>query len=120
MSSDRRKYPRIATDQVISFAMLDDRDRLAVGRDLSTGGIRFETVGCELEVGETLRVTFNVDDETVVAVGRVVWATDVDAITTDIGLEFIDIHPRGLELLQAAIEAHDEVEGSGQTPFPSA
>jgi len=117
MSSDRRKYPRISTDQVISFATLDEPNRLAVSRDVSKGGIRFETVGCEVEVGETLRVTFNVEDETIVAVGRVIWATEVDAITTDIGIEFTEIHPRGVELLEASIDASVE---SRRTPFPSA
>jgi hypothetical protein len=47
--SDRRKYRRIPTDQVISFAPVDTRDLLGVSRNLSAGGIRFEAVGCEIE-----------------------------------------------------------------------
>ena len=90
---DRRKYSRIATDQVISFAPVETRDLLGVGRNVSTGGIRFEAIGCEIELGDTLRVTFNLGDHTVVAVGKVVWATDVDALTTDVGLEFVDVDP---------------------------
>ena len=35
---ERRKYRRIETDQVISFAPLESRDVLAVGRDVSAGG----------------------------------------------------------------------------------
>ena len=46
---ERRKYRRIATDQVISFAPVDERDVLGVGRDVSSGGIRFEAVGCEID-----------------------------------------------------------------------
>ena len=57
---DRRKYQRIATDQVISFAPVETRDLLGVSRNLSMGGIRFEAVGCEIDLGDTLRVTFNV------------------------------------------------------------
>jgi hypothetical protein len=97
---ERRKYQRIGTDQVISFAPVDTRDLLGVGRDLSTGGIRFEAVGCEINLGDTLRVTFNVGDQTVVAVGRVAWAIDTDPITTDVGLEFIEIDESGLEILE--------------------
>jgi hypothetical protein len=40
-----------------------------------------------------------------VAVGRVVWATEMDPITTDVGIEFIEIDPTALRLmdeLQAA------------------
>lgn len=88
---DRRKYSRLATDQVISFAPVDQRDLLGVGRNLSLGGIRFEAVGCEIDLGDVLRVTFNVGEDTFVAVGKVAWATEVDPITVDVGLEFIEI-----------------------------
>ncbi len=98
--SERRKYARIATDQMISFAPVDTRDRLAVSKNISTGGIRFEAVGCEINLGDVLRVTFNVGDHTVVAVGKVVWATDMDPITMDVGLEFIEIDPLSIRLIE--------------------
>jgi c-di-GMP-binding flagellar brake protein YcgR len=97
---ERRKYQRIGTDQVISFAPVETRDLLGVSRNLSTGGIRFEAVGCEIDLGDTLRVTFNVGDHTVVAIGRVAWATEMDPLTTDVGLEFIEIEPRAMRLLE--------------------
>ena len=97
---NRRKYHRIATDQVISFAEIDRPDRLAVSKNLSHGGIRFEAVGCEINLGDVLRVTFNIGDQTVVAVGKVIWATDTDPITTDVGIEFIEIDPSVLEVLE--------------------
>jgi c-di-GMP-binding flagellar brake protein YcgR len=96
---ERRKYQRISTDQVISFAPVETRDLLGVSRNLSSGGIRFEAVGCEINLGDTLRVTFNVGDHTVVAVGQVAWATEMDPITTDVGLEFIEIDPSAMQLL---------------------
>ncbi len=96
---ERRKYRRIGTDQVISFAPVDARDLLGVSRDLSIGGIRFEAVGCEIELGETLRVTFSVGDQTVVAVGRVAWSTELDPLTLDVGLEFVEIDPEAADLL---------------------
>jgi hypothetical protein len=98
-SSDRRKYARLSTDQVISFAEIDRPDRRATGRDLSSGGIRFEVVGCEINLGDQLRVTFNLGSETVVATGNVVWATETDAFSTDVGLEFVEIDLHVLELL---------------------
>lgn len=103
MGSERRKYLRIATDQVMSFAQLDRPDQLAIGRDLSSGGIRFDAVGCEIELGDVLRVTFNIEGQTVVAVGRVVWATETDPISTEVGIEFIDIDPLALEHLQDVV-----------------
>ncbi len=102
---ERRKYRRIGTDQVISFAPVDTRDLLGVSRDLSIGGIRFEAVGCEIDLGTTLRVTFNVGDQTVVAVGRVAWATEIDPMTLDVGLEFIEIDPVAIDMLDEVMAA---------------
>lgn len=96
---DRRKYSRIATDQVISFAPVDARDLLGVSRNVSQSGIRFEAIGCEITLGDVLRVTFNLGDHTVAAVGRVVWATEMDPITMDVGIEFIEIDPTALRLM---------------------
>jgi len=101
---ERRKYARIATDQVISFAEVDHADQLGVGKNLSTGGIRFEAVGCEINLGDTLRVTFNVGSQTVVATGLVVWSTEQDAFTLDVGLEFLEIDPLAVEMLAAMSE----------------
>ena len=98
--SDRRKYPRIDTEQVISVAPISDNERLAYGKNLSPGGICFEMVGCEVGLGETLRVTFNVAGETLVAIGRVTWATELDAFTQEVGLEFIEIDPTALRSIR--------------------
>jgi hypothetical protein len=99
VGEERRKYRRIGTDQVVSFAPVDTRDLLGVSRDLSSGGIRFEAVGCEIELGEILRVTFSVGDQTVVAVGRVAWSTEIDPLTLDVGLEFVEIDPEAVAML---------------------
>ncbi len=107
-AADRRKYHRIATDQVISFAEIDRSDRLAVGKDLSSRGIRFEAVGCEIELGDMLRVTFNVMEQTVVATGLVVWATETDPISMDVGIEFIEIDPIAQRLLDESVNGSSE------------
>jgi hypothetical protein len=97
---DRRKYPRLGTDQIISFAEVDRKDQLAVGKNVSSGGISFEAVGCEINLGDTLRVTFNLGSQTVVATGTVVWATETDAFSVEVGLEFLEIDPQAMELLE--------------------
>ena len=96
---ERRKYRRIATDQVISFAPVSERDLLGVGRDVSSGGIRFEAIGCEIDLGDVLRVTFNIGERTIVATGRVVWSTELDGISTDVGIEFLEIDPIAQQML---------------------
>jgi len=107
--ADRRKYHRIETDQVISFAEMDRSDRFAVGKDLSRGGIRFEVVGCEIELGEVLRITFNLMDQTLVATGVVVWATEIDPMRVDVGIEFIEVDPIARYLLDELLQ-RDPVE----------
>jgi hypothetical protein len=97
---NRRKYARIDTDQVISFSHVDERELLGVSRDLSQGGIRFEAVGCEIALGDLLRVTFNVGDHTAVATGRVKWCTDMDPITMDVGIEFLDVEEDVVRLIE--------------------
>ena len=99
-SLNRRKYPRLGTDQIISFAEVDRKDQLAVGKNLSSGGISFDAVGCEINLGDTLRVTFNLGSQTVVATGTVVWATETDAFSLEVGLEFIEIDPMAVQLLE--------------------
>ncbi len=84
---------------MVSFAPVEERDLLGVGRDLSAGGIRFEAIGCEIELGEILRITFSAGDQTVVAVGRVAWSTEIDPLTLDVGLEFVEIDPEAIALL---------------------
>lgn len=102
--AERRKFHRLGTDQVISFAEIDRPDQLAVSRNLSTGGISFEAIGVEINLGDTLRVTFNVGDHTVVASGKVVWATDTDLITQEVGIEFHEIDPEAVRLLEEVVE----------------
>ena len=94
---------------MISFAPVNERDVLGVGRDVSAGGIRFEAVGCEIDLGDVLRVTFNLGHHTVVAVGRVIWATEIDAISSDVGIEFIEIDPAAQQMLE---ELTNEAETS--------
>lgn len=101
-SRDRRKYPRLESEQMVAVARVDSKGHLAIGRDVSLGGIRFQVVGAEIHLGDVIQVYFNVEDQTLNAVGRVVWATDLDAFTTDIGLEFIEIDPQAAQLLQKA------------------
>jgi len=108
---ERRKYHRISTDQVISFAEIDRPDQLAVSKNVSTGGISFEAVGIEINLGDVLRITFNVGDRTVVATGKVVWATDTDPITQEVGIEFHEIDPEAVRLLEEATEPELEPVG---------
>jgi hypothetical protein len=98
--SERRKYPRIRSTDVVSFMKVNSVDKLGVGRDLSPGGIRFEAMGCEIDMGAMLRVNFYVGPTFISAVGKVVHATDIDSLTQDVGLEFVELDPTAAAILK--------------------
>jgi len=100
MRRERRKYTRIATDQIISFAILDASEQLGVGKDISASGIRFQAIGCELDTGDRIRVTFNVGERTLEAIGEVVWSTELDPVTSEIALNFESLDPEAARLLE--------------------
>ncbi len=87
-SFDRRKYRRVHTEQLVSIARMDAPVALASALDLSKGGIRFQCVGLEVELGEALEVTFTVGDRTASVVGSLVRVTDLDAFTQEVALAF--------------------------------
>ena len=103
---ERRAHTRIETDQLISFTTVVGSSSLAQSRDASLGGIRFEAVGCNLMIGDLIRVSFNIDGETIEAVGRVVRLRPMDPITTDVSLAFELIDPWAARLLSR--EHHEE------------
>ncbi len=100
MRKERRKYTRIATDQIISFSILDASEQLGVGKDISVSGIRFQAIGCELDPGDRIRVTFNVGERTLEAIGEVVWSTELDSVTSEIALNFESLDPEAARLLE--------------------
>ncbi len=104
MDSDRRKYPRIPSDQLVSFTPLGSGPSLGDAGDVSLGGIRIKIVGCEFREGDLLVVNFNVGEQTIEAVGRVVWLTQMDDITVEIGLEFVRIDPWAARLLEEEVD----------------
>ena len=77
----------------------------------AAGGIRFEAVGCEFNLGDVLRVTFNIFEQTVVATGQVIWATDTDPITTEVGIHFIEIDPVAQRLLEESLGVETDDSG---------
>ncbi len=99
-STERRKYLRIAADELVSFAPFAGSPALGQSRDVSLGGIRFTAAGCNFRCNELCQVSFNLGDETVEAVGRVVWTKPLDDITHEVGLEFVRIDPWAARLLE--------------------
>ena len=64
-----------------------------------------KVVGCELRKGDLMLVNFNIGEQTVEAVGRVVRLKKMDDITAEVGLEFVRIDPWAASLLEEEMES---------------
>ncbi len=72
--------------------------------DISLGGICLKVVGCKLCKGDLLLISFNIGEQTVEAVGRVVWIRKMDDISAQVGLEFDRIDPWAARLLDEELQ----------------
>jgi hypothetical protein len=114
---NRRKYPRVATETMVAVARVGSSDLLGWSLDVSPGGIRFQWVGLEVEVGEILRITLDLGGQQANAVGRVVRVARLDAIAREVALAFIEADARTLELIEHHLEGDGVDETSGAGPF---
>ena len=103
MGSERRKYVRIRSDELVTFTPFSGSPSLGQGGDVSMGGIRFKAVGCTRRNGDLMRVSFNLADQTVDAVGRVVGVKPIDDIATEIRLEFVQIDLWAMRLFEEVL-----------------
>ena len=108
-SFDRRKYPRVMTESVVSIERVSKPRGLAHALDLSMAGVRFQCVGLELDPGETVRVQLNLSDRTVSVVGTLVRVTELDAFSQEVALTFTDVDTETQELLRDALPESYEV-----------
>ena len=118
---ERRKTARIPIDELVSCTPFVGSSSLGQGVDVSLGGIRFRVVGCQLAQAVMLQVSFNLANQTIEAVGRVVRLQQLDDITSEVSLDFVRIDPwaaRMLEREMEAVEARQE-RGSGSQAKPA-
>ncbi len=99
---DRRKYLRVLTEQLVSIGRLDVREGLAHALDLSMGGIRFQCVGLQAEVGEMLKVTMTLGDSTLTPVGQITRVERLDEFTQEVALAFVKME----DSWQALLDEH--------------
>jgi hypothetical protein len=106
---DRRKFPRVRTESLVSIARLGAQGALASALDLSRGGIRFQCVGLEVEQGERLRVTLTLGDQTAEVTGTLVRVTELDAFTQEVALCFNRLDQETRALLDLYLPEAEEI-----------
>jgi hypothetical protein len=113
-SIDRRKYPRVRTDSLVSIRRIETPPQLAHALDLSLGGIRFQCVGVELELDQVVSVTLTLGDRTATVVGKLVRVTDLDAFTQEVALAFLVADDATQALLREALPEGQEFDPRDQ------
>jgi hypothetical protein len=104
--AERRKYPRIEMEDLVSYTPFAAPPGLGAGKDVSLGGIRFSVFGLQPIAGDLLRVSFTMGDQTVDAVGRVVRTRRLDDNATEVALEFVRIDPWVARVMERAAEGN--------------
>ncbi len=108
--TDRREFTRMDLDSVVSVSRATVSDVVAQVRDLSLGGIKFLVEGMELDLGDILRVTLELGGGTADVVGQLVRVTEVDDLSQEIALAFLDVDSESHELMQEHLPEHEESE----------
>jgi len=94
----------------VSIARVDRRESLAHALDVSIGGIRFQCVGLEVELGETLRVQLTIGARTILVEGQLVRVTDLDGFTQEVALSFTNVDSETLRFLGSNLPEGYELE----------
>jgi hypothetical protein len=106
-SDERRAYSRVMIESVVSVARANLIDVVAQAQDLSMGGIRFVIDGMDLELGDVLRVTVELDGRVVTAVGQLVRATELDEYRQEVAMAFLEVEPTSLALMRDSLPPED-------------
>ena len=106
---DRRKFPRVQTESLVSIARVHEREAHAHALDVSIGGIRFQCVGLEVDLGEELRVQLTIGDRTVSVIGKLVRVTELDGFTQEVALTFTEVDSETLSFLASHLPEAYEV-----------
>ena len=113
---ERRKYPRIVTDTLISYSCLDDNgDELDVCMarilDVNPLGAKIETYR-EILSGKIRLTCVDVDDNVIDITGEIVHAHKADAGRYEFGIHFLGTRDEKTELTLKLINACHKIEPS--------
>lgn len=110
MKEERRKWPRILAEHLVSYAHLDEQEEphqmgMARTLDLSEGGIVLEMTHA-LETGSHLEIRMVSGDHILKARGRVVYNRHLPAGRWRVGVSFTEITDDDLEIIAKEVEEH--------------
>jgi len=110
---DRRIFPRLRTESLISLARLDTATALAHALDLSIGGVRFRCVGLGLRERDIVKVTFTFGERSVTVVGQIVRASELDQIAQEVAIRFLKMNDDTREFLRENLTQREALGSEG-------
>jgi c-di-GMP-binding flagellar brake protein YcgR len=107
---ERRKYPRVETDNRVSYICMDDNGnplKEGVGKavNISQGGILIETPH-SFEWQNILFLGIDIENKTNRIRGRVVYCNAADPGIFRTGIEFLEVNERILSFVIHLLKAH--------------
>lgn len=112
--SNRRRYPRVETNNLISYSCLDENgneldNRIAMALDINPLGAKIETYHEILS--EKIYLTFiDVDDKVIGIIGRVAHAHKADDGRCEFGIQFLGTQDENTDFALRLINAFHKVE----------
>ena len=109
---EHRKHKRIYSTNLLNYVCLDaagDACAQGMGRTLngSESGILLET-HAPMDPETTVSLTIGMEEEIIDIKGTSVYSTENDSGSYETGIEFIDIQPAELTVLQKFIQAFEQ------------
>jgi hypothetical protein len=117
-SSERRKFPRVASESIVSITRLDPRQALAHTVDLSAGGLRFHCFGLSLREGDLVKVTLTLGERTLALHGRLVRVASLDQFTQDVAVQFVRLDAATQAALAPFLPDSHDCPAGGRREFP--
>ena len=107
---ERRKHPRVKTNNSISYVLKDeDNNRIkeGVGRaiNISQGGILIET-DIAFEWQDVLQLSINIEGESVIILGKVVYCNKEESGMFRTGIEFSKINDKILSFVIGLLKSY--------------
>ena len=109
-ATERRKHPRVETDNLVSYVYIDDKDaplKKGMGQaiNISQGGILVEAHDA-FEWEDMLLLSIHIDDEIVGVKGKVVYCNAQDSGRFRIGIQFLEANEKILSFVISLVKMY--------------
>jgi hypothetical protein len=115
MTRERRKHPRVKTNNLISYVCIDDsRNQIKRGRgkaiNICQGGIQIETDN-PIEAEAVLQMAIDIEDEVPEIKGRAIYCVADDLGRFRTGIQFLETNEKIISFVTNLLKTYSELLG---------